>query len=141
MKRLVIDIERVQEWGPPKRISIYFASPPTIPTSGQFTFTERGNVMTGTFGNVSPVNPAENVTSRTVLLTVAGADIGTFDLLSVQSVDFQCNDNDTCRAVVTDTNAAGSTSGDPIDAVATVTGGGGGAAPTKPTGGTFTFRP
>ncbi len=112
------------------------AHKPVKPTGGSFAFTREGNMAKVIFSGVNPPIPSEHVTSRTVVLTVAGVDSTPFDILDGSPAITNGNEGDTVSAVVTDTNSVGSTAGDPVD---------GGVitlpltAPSKPTGGAFTF--
>ncbi len=108
---------------------------PSKPTGGIFTFSKEGGIMTGTFSGVNAPPVSEQVTALSVVITVAGMDRPAEDITDLHAITFPVSDGDLCVAIVSATNATGTTAGDPIAAVATVAL----PAPSKPTGGAFTF--
>lgn len=91
--------------------------------------------MTGTVA-LTPLIANDHVTNRTVVITINGTVQPPIDA-TTNPAQFQCADQDAVSGVVTDSNAGGSTVGDPFTITASLPV----QPPTKPGITGITFSP
>ncbi len=87
----------------------------TLPSSGRalaVSFTRKGNQMTGTIA-LSPVNPADHVTSRQVTVTLNGTALPPIEAVSSPAT-FTAADGDTYSISVVDSNSVGAAAPGPL---------------------------
>ncbi len=106
-------------------VSLEYA--PTQPSVLSISFANNGDgTMTGTV-SLSPLVAGDHVSSRLVVVNVAGVDLPVVEALN-SPAQFVCSENDAISVVCTDINTAGSTASDPFTTTAILPL----VAPTKP---------
>ncbi len=87
--------------------SIRFRTPPVKPFVQSVKFTKKvGSQMTGTV-QLSPLVPADNVTSRQVVVTVNGTALPAIEAIATPAT-FSCAVGDAITVIDTDINSVGS---------------------------------